>query len=144
MELDDIIAIDMEPPRPRGIPVQDAPRILVCDDDRAIRDLVAWQMRDAGYDVVLARHAAEAFDRMKEYQFSLVVMDGQMPGMDGTEAVKRIKGDRYLSQIPVLMLTARTAHDHVLAALQNGADDYMAKPVHATELLRRVQKLLAR
>ena len=117
-------------------------RVLVADDDQAMRDSLDRALRVQGYDVELAVDGADALTRARVNPPDLVILDVMMPGTNGLEACRwlRASGDRT----PVLMLTARDAvHDRV-AGLDAGADDYLVKPFALQELLARVRALLRR
>jgi two-component system response regulator MprA len=117
-------------------------RVLVADDDQAMRDSLDRALRVQGYDVELAVDGADALTRTRANPPDLVILDVMMPGTNGLEACRwlRASGDRT----PVLMLTARDAvHDRV-AGLDAGADDYLVKPFALQELLARVRALLRR
>jgi two-component system, OmpR family, response regulator MprA len=117
-------------------------RVLVADDDQAMRDSLDRALRVQGYDVELAVDGADALTRARANPPDLVILDVMMPGTNGLEACRwlRASGDRT----PVLMLTARDAvHDRV-AGLDAGADDYLVKPFALQELLARVRALLRR
>jgi DNA-binding response OmpR family regulator len=117
------------------------PRILVVDDDDDIRMLLRELFTRAGYDVTEASNGREALRRIFDAPPALVVLDVTMPEMDGYETLERI---RDLSEVPVVMLTARTQELERVRGLASGADDYVAKPFSRHELLARVQALLRR
>jgi DNA-binding response OmpR family regulator len=117
------------------------PRILVVDDDDDIRMLLRELFTRAGYEVTEASDGREALRRIFEAPPALVVLDVTMPEMDGYETLERI---RDLSEVPVVMLTARTQELERVRGLASGADDYVAKPFSRQELLARVQALLRR
>jgi two-component system, OmpR family, response regulator MprA len=117
-------------------------RVLIADDDQAMRDSLDRALRVQGYDVELAVDGADALTRARANPPDLVILDVMMPGTNGLEACRwlRASGDRT----PVLMLTARDAvHDRV-AGLDAGADDYLVKPFALQELLARIRALLRR
>jgi len=116
-------------------------RILVVDDDDDIRMLLRELFTRAGYEVTEAGNGREALKRMFEAPPSLVVLDVTMPELDGYQTLERI---RDLSEVPVVMLTARTQELERVRGLATGADDYVAKPFGRQELLARVQALLQR
>jgi len=118
------------------------PRILVVDDDPALRDAVARAMRFDSYDVDVAVDGQDALDRQALNPADLVILDVAMPRMDGLEASRRLRaaGDRT----PVLMLTARDAIGDRVEGLDAGADDYLVKPFALEELRARVRALLRR
>jgi two-component system response regulator MprA len=117
-------------------------RILVVDDEPAVREAVERALRLDGHDVLLAADGGEALDRLDERPPDAVVLDVLMPRVDGLELCRRMRmrGDRT----PVLMLTARDAISDRVAGLDAGADDYLVKPFALDELLARVRALLRR
>ncbi|MBV8080438.1 MAG: response regulator transcription factor [Actinobacteria bacterium] len=116
-------------------------KILVVDDDPDIRTLLAELLGRAGYETEQAADGRTALRRLYEAPPALVVLDVSMPDMDGYQTLERI---RDLSDVPVLMLTARTQELEKVRGLTSGADDYVAKPFGRQELLARVQALLRR
>ena len=116
-------------------------RILVVDDEPDIRFLVAELLRRAGYDVVEAEDGRAGLRAVHEARPDLVLLDVSMPELDGWQTLERI---RDLSDVPVIMLTARGAELERVRGLQAGADDYMVKPFGRQELVARVQALLRR
>jgi len=119
-----------------------APRILVVDDEPAVRQALARALALERYDVALAADAAEALALLGVSGCDAIVLDVSMPGMSGLDLCKqlRVAGDRT----PVLMLTARDAIDDRVAGLDAGADDYLVKPFALRELMARVRALLRR
>jgi DNA-binding response OmpR family regulator len=121
--------------------VNDRTRILVVDDDQDIRQLLRALLERAGYLVDEAEDGRAALRILFTTPPALVILDVTMPDMDGYETLERI---RDLSEVPVLMLTARTQELEKVRGLSAGADDYVAKPFGRQELLARVQALLRR
>jgi DNA-binding response OmpR family regulator len=121
--------------------MNDRLRILVVDDDEDIRILLRELLQRAGYDVDDVEDGRAALRQLYATQPALVILDVTMPGMDGYQTLERI---RDLSDVPVLMLTARTQELEKVRGLTGGADDYVAKPFGRQELLARVQALLRR
>ena len=117
-------------------------RILVVDDEPAVRTALDRALRVAGYEVALAGDGASALDALDGFAADAVVLDVAMPGIDGLEVCRRLRdtGDRT----PVLMLTARDAVGDRVAGLEAGADDYLVKPFATDELLARIRALLRR
>jgi two-component system response regulator MprA len=117
-------------------------RILVVEDDPAVRDALERALSFEGYAVDVARDGAVALSMIREGEYDLIVLDVMMPHLDGLETCRRIRagGD----DIPILMLTARTAVDDRVEGLDAGADDYVAKPFSLDELLARIRALLRR
>jgi DNA-binding response OmpR family regulator len=121
--------------------VNDGPRILVVDDDEDIRTLLRELLGRAGYRVEEAADGRAALRQLFETPPSLVLLDVNMPEMDGYQTLERI---RDLSDVPVIMVTARTQELERVRGLASGADDYVSKPFGRQELLARVQALLRR
>ncbi|HWB21520.1 MAG TPA: response regulator transcription factor [Gaiellaceae bacterium] len=116
-------------------------RILIVDDDADIRELLRELLTRAGYDVDEAPDGRTALRSLFESPPSLVILDVTMPEMDGYQTLERV---RDLSEVPVIMLTARTQELERVRGLTSGADDYVVKPFGRQELLARVQALLRR
>jgi DNA-binding response OmpR family regulator len=121
--------------------MNDRPRVLVVDDDEDIRILLSELLGRAGYDVDAAEDGRTALRRLFESPPALVILDVTMPELDGYQTLERI---RDLSDVPVIMLTARTQELERVRGLAGGADDYVAKPFGRQELLARVQAQLRR
>jgi two-component system response regulator MprA len=117
-------------------------RVLIVDDEPAVRAALDRALRLDAYDVELAGDGREALDRLAEARLDAIVLDVMMPGIDGLEVCRRLReaGDRT----PVLMLTARDAVDDRVAGLDAGADDYLVKPFALKELKARLRALLRR
>src|SRR6476661_5018671 len=117
-------------------------RVLIVDDEPAVRAALDRALRLDGYEVELAADGREALDRLADVRHDAVVLDVAMPGIDGLEVCRRLRdaGDRT----PVLMLTARDAVDDRVAGLDAGADDYVIKPFALRELLARLRALMRR
>src|SRR5205807_3921833 len=117
-------------------------RLLVVDDDRAVREALRRALTLAGYEVRLAEDGAEAIEQVAQAIPDAVVLDIGMPAMDGLEVCRRLRllGNR----VPILMLTAREAISDRVAGLDAGADDYLVKPFDVNELKARLRALLRR
>lgn len=119
----------------------DAPHILVVDDDRRIRELIKRYLTENGYRITTAENAAEARARLTNFTFDLLVVDVMMPGESGLDLTASLRQD---SSVPILMLTARTETNDRIAGLERGADDYLGKPFEPRELLLRIATILRR
>ena len=119
-----------------------AAHLLLVDDDRRIRALLARYLVDQGFRVTAAASAAEARGQMKNLAFDLIVLDVMMPGETGLEFAAALRRDG--SQIPVLMLTARTDPADRVRGFEAGVDDYLAKPFEPRELSLRIASILRR
>jgi len=117
------------------------PRILVADDEENIRTLVATYLKNDGYDVLTAATGEEAVEKVASAAPDLVILDVRLPGIDGFEALRRIRRD---SDVFVIMLTARADESDTLIGLEVGADDYVTKPFSPRELVARVRAMLRR
>ena len=117
-------------------------RILIADDDRAIREALTRALTLEGYDVVQAADGAAALTMIETAQPDVAVLDVMMPNVDGLTVCRVLRAER--NRIPVLMLTARTETPDRVAGLDAGADDYLPKPFDLDELLARLRALLRR
>ena len=118
-------------------------RILVVDDERAVRDSLRRALELEGYEIELAGDGREALYRLdSDSQPDAIILDVLMPGLDGLEVCKRIRATG--NAVPVLMLTARDAVENRVEGLDAGADDYVTKPFALEELLARVRALIRR
>jgi len=118
-------------------------KILVVDDERAVRESLRRALELEGYEIELAADGSEALYRLESGEEpDAMILDVLMPGVDGLEVCRRVRGTG--SRLPVLMLTARTEVEDRVAGLDAGADDYVTKPFALEELLARVRALLRR
>ncbi len=119
----------------------DAPHLLVVDDDRRIRDLLSRFLASEGYRVSTADTAKDARAKLSGLSFDLLILDVMMPGESGFDLAKAIRGN---SDVPILMLTARDAAESRIKGLEMGADDYLSKPFEPRELSLRIANILKR
>jgi two-component system phosphate regulon response regulator OmpR len=119
----------------------DAPHLLVVDDDRRIRDLLSRFLLTAGYRVTTAQSAAEARAKLDGLRFDLLILDVMMPGETGFDFARKL---RATSNVPILMLTARGEAESRIEGLELGADDYVGKPFEPRELSLRIANILRR
>lgn len=117
-------------------------RILVVEDDLGVRELVRTRLTGAGYDVHTARNGAEALKRLMELRPDAMVLDINMPELDGFTVLGVMREKMPELKAPVLVLTARHAADDVRRAVSLGAKDYLTKPFNDRQLLARVGRLL--
>lgn len=125
------------PPRP----ADDAPHLLLVDDDRRIRDLLSRFLCAEGYRVTTAASASDARAKLMGLHFDLLILDVMMPGETGFDLARFI---RKSSSVPIVMLTARHEAEARIEGLQIGADDYVAKPFEPRELALRINNILKR
>jgi two-component system phosphate regulon response regulator OmpR len=126
---------------PVASPSDDAPHLLVVDDDRRIRDLLSRYLAREGFRVTTAGNAAEARAKLDGLSFDLLVLDVMMPGESGFDLAQAIRAS---SAVPILMLTARDETQDRIRGLELGADDYVTKPFEARELSLRISNILKR
>ena len=117
-------------------------RILVIDDEPAIRDMLQIALDAAGFKVVLAEDAKQAYPIIIDTPPDLILLDWMMPGTSGIELLRRLRRDEI--NVPVIMLTAKVEEASKIAGLDSGADDYIAKPFSPRELVSRVKAILRR
>ena len=117
------------------------PKILVVDDEQLYRHLVKVNLESEGYEVIAAANGEEALDMVSNKHPDLVILDVMMPKLDGFSTLERI---RQFSEVPVIMLTGKNEEQDRVRGLNAGADDYVAKPFSATELVARVRAVLRR
>jgi len=115
--------------------------ILICDDDKEIVDAIEIYLSSEGYDIYKAYNGLEALNILKDTEIHLVIMDIMMPIMDGIKATNEI---RKTSNIPVIMLSAKSEDMDKIMGLNVGADDYVSKPFNPLELIARVKSQLRR
>jgi DNA-binding response OmpR family regulator len=116
-------------------------KALVVDNDRVLADVVAFTLRREGFEVVLAYDGLAGLQRWQETQPDLVVLDVNMPKMDGFEVCRRIRAE---ADTPILLLTVRGEEDDIVAGLELGADDYIIKPFSPRQLVARARAILRR
>ncbi len=122
----------------------EASRILIVEDSAAPLAVAVQTLKLRGYAYEVARNAEEAFEKLKTSTFDLILLDLGLPDMDGLEVCKKLKAEPATVDIPVIMLTGRTAASDKIAGLELGADDYVAKPFDPGELVARIHVALRR
>lgn len=116
-------------------------KVLVADDDRVLADLVAFTLRREGFEVIQTHDGEAALRRWAEEQPDLVILDVNMPKLDGFSVCQRIRAQ---ADTPIILLTVRGEEDDIVRGLQMGADDYIAKPFSPRQLVARAQAVLRR
>jgi two-component system phosphate regulon response regulator PhoB len=119
-------------------------KILIVEDESAVRELLTATLLGAEYMVLEAGDASEAQGIVGEHRPSLILVDWMLPGMSGLEFAKWLKRDQQYSEIPVIMLTARDEEDYKVLGLEAGIDDYVTKPFSTRELVARIKAVLRR
>ena len=120
------------------------PKILIVDDEPEAVELLEFNMKQAGYDVLVAADGAEALQKAHATLPSLVLLDLMLPEIDGLEICKMLRRMPATSNIPIIMVTAKATELDKILGLELGADDYITKPFSPRELVLRVKKLLQR
>ncbi|MBB4859505.1 two-component system phosphate regulon response regulator PhoB [Novosphingobium chloroacetimidivorans] len=120
------------------------PSVLVVEDDRALCDLLAWNLSAEGYDVRSTGDGEEALVMVREQMPDAIILDWMIEQVPGIEVCRQLRKDRETSKIPIVMLTARGEEEDRIRGLKTGADDYVTKPFSPRELMARVEALLRR
>jgi two-component system phosphate regulon response regulator PhoB len=121
-----------------------AHRILIVDDEKDIRELLAFQLQQHGFSTETASNGEEALDKVEEKAPDLIILDLMMPKMDGAEVCRTLKREEKNRRIPIIMLTAKGEEIDRVVGFELGADDYVAKPFSPRELALRVKAVLKR
>ena len=119
-------------------------KILVVDDEEDILEFLGYNLRAEGYEVIVADNGLLAIELAKKHEPSLIILDVQMPNMDGITTCEKIREIPSLSQSVVTFLTARSEDYSQIAGFEAGADDYITKPIRPKVLISRVKALLKR
>lgn len=119
-------------------------RILIVEDEPAIRDMVAFALRKGEFDPVHAGDARQAQEAIAERLPDLILLDWMLPGTSGLELARRWRRDALTREVPIIMLTARGEENDRVGGLEAGVDDYVVKPFSARELLARIRAVLRR
>src|SRR5664279_3646046 len=119
-------------------------KILVVDDEPEAVELLEFNLKQAGFDVISAENGAEALKKARSALPSLIVLDLMLPEVDGLEVCKMLRRDPATAGIPIIMLTAKAAEMDRIVGLEIGAEDYITKPFSPRELVLRVKKVLQR
>jgi len=118
--------------------------ILVVEDEPAIQELIAYNLKQAGHQPLCASSAEQALRLVSNALPDLVLLDWMLPGASGIEVARRLRGDKRTRMIPIIMLTARSEEQDKLLGLDTGADDYITKPFSPRELNARIKAVLRR
>lgn len=118
--------------------------ILAIDDEEHILELISYNLEVGGYKVMKAQTGEEGLSLLQSVPIDLVLLDLMLPGIDGIEVLKRIRADKDLKKVPVIMLTAKNDEISKVIGLELGADDYLGKPFGVHELMARIKAVLRR
>ncbi|MCV6610266.1 MAG: phosphate regulon transcriptional regulator PhoB [Amphritea sp.] len=119
-------------------------RVLIVDDEAPIREMIAVALEMAGYECLEADSAQAAHPIIVDNKPDMVLLDWMMPGVSGIEFARRLRKDEMTSDIPIIMLTAKTDEDNKIQGLESGIDDYITKPFSPRELVARLKTVLRR
>ncbi|MBI5612103.1 MAG: phosphate regulon transcriptional regulator PhoB [Gammaproteobacteria bacterium] len=119
-------------------------KILIVDDEPAIRAMLGLSLREAGYECLEAEDTTQAQAQIVADPPDLILLDWMLPGVSGVEFARRLRRERLTRDIPIIMLTARTEEEDKVRGLDTGADDYITKPFSTRELAARIKALLRR
>jgi len=118
--------------------------ILVVDDETDLLDLIEYNLKKEGFNVLKAENGEEGIAVAKEHKPDLVLLDIMMPKMDGMQAVEEMRKDDQLKKMPIIFLTARSDEKTEVEGLNKGGDDYITKPISTTKLISRIKAVLRR
>ena len=118
--------------------------ILVVEDDADIQQLVSYNLVKAGFNVTCADSGEEALSLLGQEQVDAMVLDLMLPGKDGNEVCRTVRGQEATKSLPIIMLTAKGEEDDIVAGLDSGADDYVTKPFSPRVLIARIEAALRR
>ncbi len=119
-------------------------KLLIVDDEPAIREMVSFQLQRHGYGCQEAADANEAAEQISKQRPDLILLDWMMPGKSGIEFARELRTDHYTRDIPIILLTARDDENDKILGFEAGADDYITKPFSPKELLARIKAVLRR
>ena len=119
-------------------------RILIVEDDSDIAEMIVYNFKKEGWHTLVASDGEEALRLSRRQKPDLMVLDLMLPGIDGLEVLRRLRGDQATAAMPVIMLTAKSQEADKVIGLEMGADDYMIKPFSPRELIARVKAVLRR
>jgi two-component system phosphate regulon response regulator PhoB len=122
----------------------DKTTILIVEDEPSIIELVTFTLKEAGWNTFSTQTAAEAWEFIQRRSPHMVLLDWMLPDQSGLRLLSKIRADRQLADMPVIMLTAKSMEEDKIAGLDNGADDYITKPFSPRELTSRIKALLRR
>lgn len=118
--------------------------VLLVEDDAAIRDMINFSLRQAGFTCEAVKDGETGLEWLKNQQPDMILLDWMLPGIDGIEFIRRLRANEFLASIPVIMLTAKGESEDMVKGLSVGADDYINKPFSPPELIARIKAVLRR
>ena len=121
-----------------------SPKILVVEDDQAIREMLRFVLQQKHFDILEAENAEQALRLIHDRSPSLSLLDWMLPGMSGVDLARKLKEVQETSNLPIIMITAKGEEEDMVRGLDSGADDYVTKPFSPRELVARIRAVLRR
>ena len=121
-----------------------AAKILIIEDEKAVREMLCFTLKNNGFEILEAEDSNSALDALKENEINLILLDWMLPGKQGIEISRIIRSSSEIKDIPIIMLTAKSDESDKVLGLESGADDYITKPFSPKELVARIKALLRR
>ena len=121
-----------------------AAKILIIEDEKAVREMLCFTLKNDGFEILEAEDSNSALDALKENEINLILLDWMLPGKQGIEISRLIRSSSEIKDIPIIMLTAKSDESDKVLGLESGADDYVTKPFSPKELVARIKALLRR
>ena len=119
-------------------------KILIIEDEKAVREMLCFNLKNNGFEILEAEDSNSALDALKENEINLILLDWMLPGKQGIEISRLIRSSSEIKDIPIIMLTAKSDESDKVLGLESGADDYVTKPFSPKELVARIKALLRR
>lgn len=121
-----------------------AAKILIIEDDKAVREMLCFTLKNNGFEIFEAEDSDSAFDILKKKDINLILLDWMLPGKQGVEISRLLRSSSETKNTPIIMLTAKSDESDKVLGLESGADDYITKPFSPKELVARIKALLRR
>ena len=121
-----------------------AAKILIIEDEKAVREMLCFTLKNNGFEILEAEDSNSALDALRENEINLILLDWMLPGKQGIEISSIIRSSSEIKDIPIIMLTAKSDESDKVLGLESGADDYITKPFSPKELVARIKALLRR
>src|SRR6185436_2321149 len=131
-------------PKPKKPAVRERPIIMVVDDSLTVRKVTSKHLQKRGLETLTAKDGQDAVEQLRDHMPDLMLVDIEMPRMDGYELTQRVRGDERLKHVPIIMITSRAGSKHRQKAFELGVDMYMSKPYQEDELFKNIEALLLR
>ena len=141
---EDVIHFEHRPEGKLAQEVRERPVVMVVDDSLTVRKITSKHLQKRGMDVMVAKDGIDAVEQLRDHVPDVMLVDIEMPRMDGYELTTRIRADENLKHIPIIMITSRAGSKHRQKAFELGVDMYMSKPYQEEELFNNIDILLAK